>query len=182
MEATKRVEIVEWFFLVMWLTQTHEFQDRQPIERHEIFQDSIVRICRKLEKFILNTILPNKNKVSYTRNITMTRKNVPMHETFIMFIPMFLHIGIRKTRNTDDSLGSGTKLLLPSLSLGFSTRGERDKIFLCWLFVHRQLTNSLTQPMRVRTPQSTNWTGLAQVRKINSLQFKSQLTAFIQNQ
>ena len=27
---------------------------------------------------------------------------------------IFTNIGIRKTQNTDDSLGSGTKLLLPS--------------------------------------------------------------------
>ena len=38
---------------------------------------------------------------------------------------IFTRIGIRKTRNTDDSLGSGTKLLLPSWILGFSTQGER---------------------------------------------------------
>ena len=33
-------------------------------------------------------------------------KNFHMHK-------MFIRTGIRKTRNTDDSLGSGTKLLLP---------------------------------------------------------------------
>ena len=56
-------------------------------------------------------------------NITMTRKNVHMHK-------MFIRIGIRKnTRNKDDFLGSGTKLLLPSLSLGDPTQGERDTQF-----------------------------------------------------
>ena len=75
---------------------------------------------------------------------------------------MFIRIGIRKIRNIDDSYGSGTKLLLPSLSLGFSTRGERDTIFLCWLF-------HLTQQMCAHAHlAANNWTGLAQIRKINS--------------
>ena len=39
---------------------------------------------------------------------------------------MFIRVGIRKTRNTDDSLGSGTKLLLPSLNLGFRQE-ERER-------------------------------------------------------
>ena len=59
---------------------------------------------------------------------------------------MFIHIGIRKTRNTDDSLGSGTKFPLPSLSLGFLTQGERDTIFT-WLTVSSEPTN-------MRTPHS----------------------------
>ena len=42
---------------------------------------------------------------------------------------MFVRRGIRKTRNIDDFLGSGTKLLLSSSSLGYSTRGERDTQF-----------------------------------------------------
>ena len=48
---------------------------------------------------------------------------------------MFICIGIRKTRNTDDSLGSGTKLLLPSLSLGFRHEERETQFFLCWLFL-----------------------------------------------
>ena len=84
---------------------------------------------------------------------------------------MFIRIGIRKTRNTDDSLGSGTKLLLPSLSLGFSTRGERDTIFT--------MLTVLSDPTNVyaRTPQQT--TGLASPRFESQLvpsKFKSQLT------
>ena len=39
---------------------------------------------------------------------------------------MFMEI--RKTRNTDDSLGTGAKLLLPPLSLGFRHEGrERER-------------------------------------------------------
>ena len=74
-------------------------------------------------------------------------------KTFIMFIS----IGIRKTQNTDDSLGTGTKLLLPSLSLGFSTRGERDTIFTM-LTVSSDPTNARAHPA------ANNWTGLTQTR------------------
>ena len=77
-------------------------------------------------------------------------------------------------RNTDDSFGSGTKLLLPSLSLGFLTQGERDTIFLCWLFVHHQLSTHWPKPTRVSTLHSPQ-TGLA------SSKSKSQLPAFFQN-
>ena len=85
---------------------------------------------------------------------------------FKMFI-MFIHIGIQKTRSPDDSLGSGTKLLLPSLSLGFRHK-ERERDNFSMLTVRpSSVLNSLTQP--TCTPQSTNWPGLAQVRKINSL-------------
>ena len=86
---------------------------------------------------------------------------------------MFIRIGIRKTRNTDDFLGSGTKLLLPSLSLGFRHE-ERERHNFSMLTVRPSSTlNSLTKPMRVRTPQSTNCTGLVQVLKINSLRLAS---------
>ena len=69
---------------------------------------------------------------------------------------MFIRIGIRKTRNTDDSLGPGTKLLLPSLSLGFQHKErETHTIFLCWLFVHRQLSTH-QRACAPRSPQ-THW-------------------------
>ena len=90
---------------------------------------------------------------------------------------MFIWIGIRKTRKTDDSLGSGTKLLLPSLTLGFSTQEERDTIFTMLTVRPSSALNSLIQPTRARTPQSTNCTGLAQVRKINSLRCSSNLNS-----
>ena len=81
-----------------------------------------------------------------------------------------MHRNPQNTRNTDRSLGSGTKMLLPSLSLGFSTRGERDTISFnadCSSIVSSQLTDPTNA--LARTPQSTNWTSHAQVRKINSL-------------
>ena len=93
-----------------------------------------------------------------------------VHNVYIMFI----RIGIRKTRNTDDSLGSGTKLLLPSLSLGFRHEGREIQFFYadCW---SSSALNSLTQPTCACTLQSTTWTGFAQVRKINSLRLSPNL-------
>ena len=83
---------------------------------------------------------------------------------------MFIRIGIRKTRNTDDSLGSGTKLLLPSLSLGFRHQErERETIFLCWLFVHRQFSTHWLNE-RTRAPRSPQ-TGLASPRSEKSTRF-----------
>ena len=76
------------------------------------------------------------------------------------------------SRNTDDSLGSGTKLLLPSLLLGLRHEERETQLFMPTV---RPTLNSLTQPTRVRTLQSTNSTGLAQVRKINTLRPASNL-------
>ena len=90
---------------------------------------------------------------------------------------MFIRIGIRKTRNTDDSLGSGTKLLLPSLSLGFRHEGKEGHNISMLTVRPSSAVNSLTQPTRVRTPQSTNCPGLAQVRKINSLRLSPNLNS-----
>ena len=57
-----------------------------------------------------------------------------------------LCIGIRKTRNTDDFLGSGTKLFITFLSLRFfDMRRERHNFFLCWLF---HLTPPCAPPRR----------------------------------
>ena len=49
----------------------------------------------------------------------------------------------RNTRNTDDSLGSGTKLLLPSLSLGFPHEERETQFFYadCSSIVSSQLTD-----------------------------------------
>ena len=57
---------------------------------------------------------------------------------------MFIRLGNKKkTRNTDDSIVSGTKLLLPSLSLGFRHE-ERERQFFyvdCSSIVSSQLTD-----------------------------------------
>ena len=94
---------------------------------------------------------------------------------------------------------SGTKLLLPSWLLGFSTRGERDTIFTM-LTVPTDPTNAR------RIPLVTNWTRLVQLQistrfvqhqisthwpnkraahpvdpKLDSPRSESQLTGFFQN-
>ena len=78
---------------------------------------------------------------------------------------MFICIGIWKTRNTDDSLSFRYETFITFFEFRFfDTKRERETIFLCWLFVHRQLsTHWLNQ--RACAPQSTNYTDLAQVQK-----------------
>ena len=76
---------------------------------------------------------------------------------------MFIRIGIRKTRNTDDSLGSGTKLLLPSWLLGIWHKERETQFLRCWLF-------HLTQQTCMRTPRSPQ-TGLASPRSEKSTRF-----------
>ena len=102
-------------------------------------------------------------------------QNIQMHKTFI-------RIGIRKTWNTDDFLGSGMKLLLPSLRLGFRHE-ERERHNFSMLTVRpSSALNWLTQPSRACTPLFI--TGLALPKSKNQLassKSKSQLTAFIQN-
>ena len=48
------------------------------------------------------------------------------------------HRNPKNNRNTDDLLGSGTKLLLPSLSLGFQHEESETQFLLCWLFHQNQ--------------------------------------------
>ena len=70
-----------------------------------------------------------------------------------------IHRESRKTLTTFFS--SGTKLLLPSWLLGFSTRGERDTISIM-----------LTVPSDRATPGASrrpNWTRLVQIRRSTSL-------------
>ena len=97
-------------------------------------------------------------------------------------VHMFIRIGIRKTRNTDESLGSGTKLLLPSLSLGFQHEERETQFFYadCSSIVSSQLTdrtNAHAHPAahKLDRPRPGPKNQLA------SSKFKSQLTAFFQN-
>ena len=95
---------------------------------------------------------------------------------------MFIRIGIWKTRNTDDSLGSGTELLLPSLSLGFSTPGERERerdTHNFSMLTVRQLSTHWPNQRARTPPQSTNCTGLAQVWKINWLRLSTNLNSLL---
>ena len=57
------------------------------------------------------------------------------------------------------------------------TRGERGTIFLCRQFIHRQLSTHWPNQRACVAPRSTNCTGLAQVRKINSLRLSPNLNS-----
>ena len=91
---------------------------------------------------------------------------------------MFIRIGILKTRNTDDSLGSGTKLLLPFLSLGFRQEERETQFFYadCSSIVSSHLPD-LTNA-RVH-PSVHKLAGFAQVRKINSLRLSPNLNSLL---
>ena len=95
---------------------------------------------------------------------------------------MFIRIGILKTRDTDDSLGTGMKLLLPSLSLGFRHE-EREKQFFCADF--SSIFNSqLTNPNNARAHPAVHKLDSPRPGPKNQLassKSKPQLTAFIQN-
>ena len=58
----------------------------------------------------------------------------------------------------------------------FSTRGERDTIFLCWLFVHHQVSTHWPN-QHARAPRSPHLTGFAQVWKINLLRLSPNLNS-----
>ena len=83
-----------------------------------------------------------------------------------------MHRNPKNTRNTDDSLGSGTKLLLPSWLFGFSTQGERDTI-------STMLTVPSNPSTRSTLPRS-NWPGLAEARKSTRFSQVQILTLFFQ--
>ena len=78
--------------------------------------------------------------------------------------------------NDSHEIGSGTKLYYLWLK-GYSTWGERDTIFLCWLLLHRQLS---TQPTRgVRSAQirlASRWSE----SQLSRSEAGTQLTAFSQ--
>ena len=94
---------------------------------------------------------------------------------------MFIHIGIRKTRNTDDFLSSGTKLFIYLLEFKFFRHEERETQFLTMLTVRTlSALNSLTQPTRGH-PVDPNWSRLGELRKsTHPSKSKTQLTAFFQ--
>ena len=69
---------------------------------------------------------------------------------------------IRIPRNSDDALGSGSKVLLPSWLLGFRHEKERDTIFTMLTVRPASALNSLTQQTRVH-PAVNNWNGIAQI-------------------
>ena len=75
-----------------------------------------------------------------------------------------------------NEIGSGTKLYYLWVKV-YSTWGERDKIFLCWLLLHRQLS---TQPTRgARSAQSRLASPRSECR-LSSSEAGTQLTDFLQ--
>ena len=85
-----------------------------------------------------------------------------------------MHRNPKNTRNTDDFLGSGTKLLLPYWLLGFQhEERERHNFYYadCSIWPQQRATHSL-DPTGLASPSSEN--------QLAPSKFKSQLTAFFQ--
>ena len=85
-----------------------------------------------------------------------------------------MFIGFRKTRET----GTGTKLLLPSLSLGFRHEERETQFFYadCSSIVSSQLTDLTNARAH---PAVHKLTSLAQVRKINTLRLSPNLNSLL---
>ena len=75
---------------------------------------------------------------------------------------------LKNTRNPDVSLGSGTKLLLPSWLLGFQHE-ERERHNFYYADCSSSVSSQLTDPTNAHAPRS---------KQLDSLRSKSQLTAF----
>ena len=103
-----------WFVYCKWLPKETEM-----ISQSRRGTDDLLYVSQHILKEI--TLTWNNC------NIAKIRKNVHKRK-------MFIRTGIRKKRNTDDSLGSGTKLLLPSSLLGFWHEERETQLLLCWLF------------------------------------------------
>ena len=82
----------------------------------------------------------------------------------------------KESRNTKDSLGSGTKHLLTFLTFRFLTQGEREtQLLLCWPFHLTQQTRGTSRRLQTGLASSSFGSQLA------SPSFRSQLTAFFKN-
>ena len=82
-----------------------------------------------------------------------------------------MHRNPKNIRNTDDFLGSGTKLLLPSWLLGFQHE-ERERHNFYYADCSSSVSFQLTDPTNARAPCS---------KQLDSSRSKSQLIAFFQN-
>ena len=90
------------------------------------------------------------------------------HNVHKMFINIYRN---PKTRNW-----FGTKLYYLWVK-GYSTRGERDIMFLCWLFLHRQLS---TQPTHGARSTQIRLASLRSESRLSRSETGTQLTAFSQ--
>ena len=93
-----------------------------------------------------------------------------------------MHRNPKNTKHWRLSLGSDTKLLLPSLSLGFRHEKRETQFFYsdCSSIISYQLTD----PTNARAHPAVNkldWPRPGPKNQLASSKFKSQLTAFIQN-
>ena len=101
-----------------------------------------------------------------------------MYKTFITFIEC--SYAYRNPKNTKHWRLSWFRYetFITFFKFRISTRGERHNFSMLTVRPSSAL-NSLTQAMRAHTPQSTNWSGLTQVRKINSLRLSSNLNSLL---
>ena len=84
----------------------------------------------------------------------------------------------RESKNTKlYEIGSGTKNFITFEFKGFSTWGERNTIFLCWLLLHRQLS---TQPTRGTRSAQSRLASPSSESQPSSSEAGTQLTAFSQ--
>ena len=79
-----------------------------------------------------------------------------------------MHKYPKNTRNTDDFLGSGTKLLLPSWLLGFQ-HAERERHNFYYADCSSSVSSQLTDPTNAHAPRS---------KQLDSSRSKSQQTVF----
>ena len=96
---------------------------------------------------------------------------------------MFIHIGIRKTRNTLTTLiWFRYETFIYLFEFKVFRHEERETQFLTMLTVRpSSALNTLTQPTRGH-PVDPNWSGLAQItNRPPSSSFESQLTVFFSN-
>ena len=85
----------------------------------------------------------------------------------------------RESKNTKlYEIGSGKKIFGYLWVKGYSTWGETDAIFLCWLFFHRQLS---TQPTRGARSAQSPLASSSSESQPSSSEAEIQLTAFSQN-
>ena len=102
-----------------------------------------------------------------------------MH-VYFCYIPLIRisEIDIRnlKTRNSRNWFGYETFIHLFQFK-GFSTWGERDTIFLCWLLLHRQLS---TQPARGARSAQSRLASPSSESQPSSSKTKTQLSNFSQ--
>ena len=106
----------------------------------------------------------------YKEDLTLNNRcNIPMIRI------CEIDIGNLKTRNTRNWLRYETFYYL--WVKGFSTWGERDTIFLCWLPLHRQLS---TQPTRGARSAQSRLAWPSSKSQLSSSEAGTQLTAFSQ--